>query len=583
MFVDGRSSNGSGAENLPLVVYSSVERHSANGFKGKGVEEVITYKRRKQLKSSVSVGATDPAAEQSTIEPLNNSQKGDVDTLLKNLRHLHQANDSEQNSWMCVLEHLLQSLQPNEDGIKSCIRDVLAQAKETVHANKNSRLKPSCKMTREPQNMVASCNVASDSVRVIIDKSQKFPPSGPSITEKCQRVFLEVIASEKFISLCRLLCENFQGIKAENVLNFSLINSRIQTGEYEKFTRLFATDIQLVWERFKKIGGEMVHLADSLSKASQISYLNQETSQVGSAHKGCMDLVPAKQVPFDGSEQLTKLEQNDACGLIKIGVCGLCGSSATGTESLICDGCEAMYHFSCMKPTVGEIPTRSWYCKVCSANGKDSPLSDWTQNQSEAEPHHDCVVCERLKSSRTPPNGSHSNKEMVTTTLSIKSGENMHYSSKVDRQRGPVRKGGQRMCKRCKSGGNEGMTFLVCRNAHCPHKYYHQSCLRSMEIKAHGTVWYCPSCLCRGCFVDKDDDKIVLCDGCDEAYHTYCMVPPRTSIPKGDWYCIFCNIQIRIRERRLVQNSVKGITAGSMDVLLNAAEKLRSEERSNNR
>ncbi|XP_068648829.1 PHD finger protein EHD3 isoform X2 [Aristolochia californica] len=551
MLVDERSSNGSGAESLPLVIHSSV---AANGFKGEGVEGVITYKRRKHLNSSLSVAATVPAAEQSRSELLDKAQEGVVDTLLNNLRHLHHVSDSEEDSWMCVLEQILQSLHPSEGGIQIPVQDVLAWIRETVHANKNNSLKRSCKMTRETHNMVASCNVATDSVGLIRDKSQKFScylPYGPSITEKCQRVFLEVIASDKFISLCRLLCENFQGIKAENVLNFSLINSRIKTGEYEKSTVLFDADIQLVWERLKKIGNEMVRLADSLSNASQKSYQNQV---------GNMAVATAGAHKFEE-----------------------CGLAATGTQSLICDGCEAMYHFSCMKSVIGEIPTRSWYCEICSANGKDSPQSDWTQSQSEAEPHQDCVVCERLKGSRTRTNGSHSNTEMVTTTLSSNSGESCHYSSEeVDRRKELVRKGKQRVCKRCKTGAKETMTFLVCGHAHCPHKYYHQSCLTSTEINRHGEVWYCPSCLCRGCLIDKDDDKIALCDVCDEAYHIYCMVPPRTSIPKGDWYCIFCNIQIRMRERRLGRNPVKGVAAGSMDVLLNAAEKLHSEERSNN-
>ncbi|KAG9457189.1 hypothetical protein H6P81_001697 [Aristolochia fimbriata] len=596
MFVDGRTSNGNGAETMPLVVYSSV----ANGSKSDGVEGVITYKRRKRLKSSVSGAPAVPAAEQSTNELLDKIQEG-VDAVLKNLRHLYRIDDSEQDSWMCVLEHVLQSLQPSEVGIRSSIQDVLAQMREIVHDNRNNRSKLSNKMTVDPQNMVASCNVATDLVGVIRDKSQKFPcnlPYGPSITEKCQRVFLEVMTSEKFISLCKLVCENFHGIKTENVLNFSLINSRIKTGEYEKSTGLLAADIQQVWERLKKIGDEMVCLADSLSKASQKSYQNQvgsmavatdgahkfeETSQVGSALKGCLDLANEKHVLSDGSEKLTKLEHNDSNAQVKIGDCGQCGLRAVGPESLICDGCEAMYHFDCMTPINGKIPTRSWYCKVCSANGRDSPQSGWTQSQSEAEVHQDCVVCEKLKDSRTQTNGNHSNMEKETTTLSSISGESWHYSSdEVGRQKGTTKKG-KRVCKRCKEGAKEGVEFLVCKHSHCPHKYYHKRCLRSREIGEAGSGWYCPSCLCRGCLINKDDEKIALCDICDEAYHTYCMVPPLTSIPKGDWFCVFCNIQIRMREKRLVRNTVNGVATGSMDVLLNAAEKLHSEEKSNSR
>jgi hypothetical protein len=29
---------------------------------------------------------------------------------------------------------------------------------------------------------------------------------------------------------------------------------------------------------------------------------------------------------------------------------------------------------------------------------------------------------------------------------------------------------------------------------------------------------------------------MLLCDGCDDAYHMFCLDPPLKSIPEGDWY-----------------------------------------------
>jgi hypothetical protein len=45
---------------------------------------------------------------------------------------------------------------------------------------------------------------------------------------------------------------------------------------------------------------------------------------------------------------------------------------------------------------------------------------------------------------------------------------------------------------------------------------------------------------CSVCGSGGDDDKLLLCDGCDGGYHTYCLVPPLGDIPQGSWFCPAC-------------------------------------------
>jgi hypothetical protein len=43
-----------------------------------------------------------------------------------------------------------------------------------------------------------------------------------------------------------------------------------------------------------------------------------------------------------------------------------------------------------------------------------------------------------------------------------------------------------------------------------------------------------------GCFVcklDNDHSNLLLCEGCNGEYHTYCLTPKLKAIPKDDWYC----------------------------------------------
>lgn len=53
------------------------------------------------------------------------------------------------------------------------------------------------------------------------------------------------------------------------------------------------------------------------------------------------------------------------------------------------------------------------------------------------------------------------------------------------------------------------------------------------------------SFVCRMCGRGDDDEKLLLCDGCDDNYHTYCLLPPLTDPPKGNWRCPKCVAEVR--------------------------------------
>lgn len=40
---------------------------------------------------------------------------------------------------------------------------------------------------------------------------------------------------------------------------------------------------------------------------------------------------------------------------------------------------------------------------------------------------------------------------------------------------------------------------------------------------------------CQFCQSGENEDKLLLCDGCDRGYHTYCFKPQMDKIPEGDW------------------------------------------------
>ena len=49
------------------------------------------------------------------------------------------------------------------------------------------------------------------------------------------------------------------------------------------------------------------------------------------------------------------------------------------------------------------------------------------------------------------------------------------------------------------------------------------------------------SIICKVCHDNDNEGLLLLCDGCDEAVHTYCLNPPLRCVPSGDYFCSNCN------------------------------------------
>ena len=45
---------------------------------------------------------------------------------------------------------------------------------------------------------------------------------------------------------------------------------------------------------------------------------------------------------------------------------------------------------------------------------------------------------------------------------------------------------------------------------------------------------------CVVCGSGEQDDVLLLCDSCNSAYHTFCLVPRLRAVPEGDWFCPDC-------------------------------------------
>lgn len=246
--------------------------------------------------------------------------------------------------------------------------------------------------------------------------------------------------------------------------------------------------------------------------------------------------------------------------------CDGCGTKVDVEEGLICDECDTMYHFACVKllnPDIKQVPA-IWHCSTCSFKKKEL-AADTTNNVAHDCLHGgNCVLCDQLELVKTE-------EEDPNLPIKIELAEEREGSSVSsmgeDNEPDLSTTALSNLCKHCGTCEDDDKRFMVCGHPYCVYKFYHIRCLKTSQLAIEQQkklgCWYCPSCLCRGCFQDKDDDQIVMCDGCDEGYHIYCMRPARNTIPKGKWYCTFCKIRRAAEGMHKYEDSVLKIHGNS--------------------
>ena len=106
-------------------------------------------------------------------------------------------------------------------------------------------------------------------------------------------------------------------------------------------------------------------------------------------------------------------------------------------------------------------------------------------------------------------------------------------------------------CSYCRAlGGGLGCKNEICKNT------YHYKCVLNEDLDCRldfkNYVLYCSqhmdeyiddefeNTICNTCNGGNDDDKMIICDKCPNAYHTYCLEIKLEKIPEGDWICPVC-------------------------------------------
>ncbi|CAO2208397.1 unnamed protein product [Urochloa humidicola] len=455
-------------------------------------------------------------------------------------------NSEEQNGacgtsecWRYVLDRLMHLHLPDaqgDAGIATCIRDALLYG-------------------------CAEFGTVAGKVEMDSDKTVA------ANTAKCQNVLMNILRSENFASLCTVLCKTVhQDEERSRYFDFDVIDSRMKNGSYGHDPELFMHDLKLLWEHLKMAGQNIIHLASCLTSLTEsyVKLVGRESVSSDGEPNGAVVTISEPQILAQSdvlvpstSQGFNQLHQPGPSGLSVVhNTCNQCGKDARGGDVLTCSRCKLPCHISCIEPPGPFISTGSWCCKNCSATCTELVEGDIVV----ADLHGNCVVCDRLEVCRYPqckdtPNDN-SRAKVIPGVNSVEDPESLEIDT-----------GGS--CKICGGPEEDDKRFLICGHIHCLYKYYHIRCLKSKQI-ADDVQWDKPCC-------------------CDEAYHLYCIMPRRTSIPKGRWYCSSCSVEkakegMRQYERRTLKRHQKD-KAGQqsrncegLDLLLSAVEQLSTDE-----
>lgn len=84
-----------------------------------------------------------------------------------------------------------------------------------------------------------------------------------------------------------------------------------------------------------------------------------------------------------------------------------------------------------------------------------------------------------------------------------------------------------------------GLDWPGCTSTHEPVATAAKPPTAGGQTEAMDDIW------CHSCGLSEPEDTMLLCDGCDAAYHTSCLQPALSSVPEGDWFCSGCCRDIR--------------------------------------
>ncbi|XP_022317130.1 zinc finger protein ubi-d4-like isoform X2 [Crassostrea virginica] len=190
------------------------------------------------------------------------------------------------------------------------------------------------------------------------------------------------------------------------------------------------------------------------------------------------------------------------------------------------------------KPYSCEGRTKSW--KACGARYKTRPGLQYHYNHF----HNGMIEDETVPSPRPPVRAS-SRTAVLKSLVASSSGTVAEKSGRSGMDKRDI--SANNYCDFClgdseeNKKSNQPEELVSCSDCG---RSGHPTCLQftaNMIISVKKYPWQCIECKsCGLCGTSDNDDQLLFCDDCDRGYHMYCLNPPLSEPPEGNWSCHLC-------------------------------------------
>eukprot|EP00166_Cyanidium_caldarium_P006023 ctg_777.g360 len=244
--------------------------------------------------------------------------------------------------------------------------------------------------------------------------------------------------------------------------------------------------------------------------------------------------------------------------------CRQCRGTDNGHLMLLCDRCDDCFHTYCCRPPLDAVPEGDWFCQRCvppaaapeqvNVSAPNAPQRRGRRRATVEAGSADATRPERPRSTRSQRTSADVATAAVAEVNTSRDGPVTTRSAKKEGSDPPAE---------AVANASTDDSAAVPKAGHTAPRRSRRDAPAARPTQASGQSQPSPvapidvlspysraiaegrtptkyETYCRRCREGHDAEVLLLCDGCEDSWHTYCCEPRLERVPSGDWFCCHC-------------------------------------------